>query len=202
MSGGLDVEFDLTLFLVLSLYSDEDDNLRSKKMKGIIKITDTIIVAYIHKGQPAFLPSMRGYNRRNKIIDIIAAPPISSRTGFSDFDSWTRSKAAINVPKPIGTFTRKISLQSRLNRFIWTRKPPRICPAVRAIPVVAPYKAIAVFFCFEVNVAWIKDSACGKIRAAAAPWNIRVMIRVRGSCAKAQNADVIVKDPVEGNAEH
>jgi len=59
MSGGLDTECDL-LLLVLSLYSDDTNNLRSKKMKGMIKIIDTIIAAYIHKGQPEFLPSMRG----------------------------------------------------------------------------------------------------------------------------------------------
>jgi hypothetical protein len=122
-------------------------------MKGTIKIIDSIIAAYIHKGQPAPLPSMRGYNRRNKITDIIAAPPISSLIGFSDFDSHTINKAAIKVPIPIGTFTRKISLQSRLNKFAWRRKPPRICPAIAAIPRAVPYKATAIFFCFDVKVA-------------------------------------------------
>jgi hypothetical protein len=85
MSGSLGAEYDLVVSL--SLYSNEDNSLRSKKMKGTIRIIDIINIAYIHKGHLAFLPSMRGYNSRNKITNIITAPPISSRIGLSDFDS-------------------------------------------------------------------------------------------------------------------
>src|SRR5258708_10034386 len=68
---------------------------------------------HAHAGQPASLPSMKGRENRKRASDKRTVPTGSSRGGFSDCDSFSRSQAATTVASPIGTLIKKIGRQPK-----------------------------------------------------------------------------------------
>jgi len=61
INGSLDLCLDCDVFSSLFLTLDLDvDTPGSKKIKGMIKTIELVIAMYIHKGQSASLPSIKG----------------------------------------------------------------------------------------------------------------------------------------------
>lgn len=114
-------------------------------------------------------------------------------TAFGDLDSGTNRSASSSPATPTGRLMRKTIRQPVPSRSAPASQPPRIGPAIAAIPITGPNAANAAPSWLGGKTCLMIPSPCGMRSAPNAPCTARVAISAPALGASAHAAEASVK---------